>query len=162
MASVLGRAVFPTTSRISTPRRFICMGISRMIEMGLLLSFLDKSDARTSLTVIPSWRSSIRSTSGMSALSSLHASLIIWSASGSCCIVNPAATRSLLMSVWSLSMTATDIAREVEALLARFPNAAVNSDEHRQLRANIYRPLLPLPKEERSRIVDLIMSAVLR
>lgn len=60
------------------------------------------------------------------------------------------------------SLTAMDIAREVEILLARFPNAAVNSDEHRQLRANIYRPLLPLPKEERSRIVDLIMVAVLR
>ena len=60
------------------------------------------------------------------------------------------------------SLTAMDIAREVEILLTRFPNAAVNSDEHRQLRANIYRPLLPLPKEERSRIVDLIMAAVLR
>lgn len=60
------------------------------------------------------------------------------------------------------SLTAMDIAREVEILLTRFPNAAVNSDEHRQLRANIYRPLLPLPKEERSRIVDLIMVAVLR
>lgn len=60
------------------------------------------------------------------------------------------------------TLTAMDIAREVEALLTRFPNAAVNSDEHRQLRANIYRPLLPLPKEERSRIVDLIMAAVLR
>jgi len=60
------------------------------------------------------------------------------------------------------SLTAMDIAREVEVLLARFPNAAVNSDEHRQLRANIYRPLLPLPKDDRSRIVDLIMAAVLR
>lgn len=60
------------------------------------------------------------------------------------------------------SLTAMDIAREAEILLTRFPNAAVNSDEHRQLRANIYRPLLPLPKEERSRIVDLIMAAVLR
>lgn len=60
------------------------------------------------------------------------------------------------------TLTAMDIAREVETLLTRFPNAAVNSDEHRQLRANIYRPLLPLPKEERSRIVDLIMAAVLR
>ena len=55
-----------------------------------------------------------------------------------------------------------DLAREVETQLARFPNAAVNSDEHRQLRANIYRPLLTLPKEERSRIVDLIMASILR
>jgi type I restriction enzyme R subunit len=62
------------------------------------------------------------------------------------------------------NLTAMDLAREVETQLARFPNAAVNSDEHRQLRANIYRPLLllTLPKEERSRIVDLIMVSVLR
>jgi type I restriction enzyme R subunit len=55
-----------------------------------------------------------------------------------------------------------DIAREVESLFSRFPNAAQNSDEHRQLRANLYRPLLALSKEERSRIVDVIIAAVLR
>jgi type I restriction enzyme, R subunit len=62
----------------------------------------------------------------------------------------------------SNNLSPMDLAREVEVQLSRFPNAAVNSDEHRQLRANIYRPLLPLPKEERSRIVDLIMASVLR
>ena len=57
---------------------------------------------------------------------------------------------------------AMDIAREVESLFSRFPNAAQNTDEHRQLRANLYRPLLALSKEERSRIVDVIIAAVLR
>lgn len=57
---------------------------------------------------------------------------------------------------------AMDIAREVESLLTRFPNAAQNTDEQRQLRANLYRPLLTLSKEERSRIVDVIIAAVLR
>jgi type I restriction enzyme R subunit len=57
---------------------------------------------------------------------------------------------------------AMDIAREVESLFSRFPNAAQNTDEHRQLRANLYRPLLALSKEERSRIVDIIIAAVLR
>jgi type I restriction enzyme, R subunit len=52
-----------------------------------------------------------------------------------------------------------EIARETEALMARFPNASVNADEQRRLRAALYRPLLAL-KEERARIVDLIVEKV--
>ncbi|MDD3182742.1 MAG: HsdR family type I site-specific deoxyribonuclease [Alphaproteobacteria bacterium] len=66
------------------------------------------------------------------------------------------------MALKDVGLSAIELAKEVETQLLRFPNAAVNSDEHRQLRANIYRPLLPLPKEERSRIVDLIMESILR
>jgi type I restriction enzyme, R subunit len=52
-----------------------------------------------------------------------------------------------------------EIARETEVLLARFPNASVNADEQRRLRAALYRPLLAL-KDERTRIVDLIVGSV--
>jgi hypothetical protein len=38
-----------------------------------------------------------------------------------------------------------DLAKEAEALLARFPNAVVNADEQRRLRAGLYRPL-PRPE----------------
>lgn len=54
-----------------------------------------------------------------------------------------------------------DLAQEVETLSARFPNAAVNSDEQRRLRASLYRPLLALPRDERSRIVELIVTTFL-
>jgi len=54
-----------------------------------------------------------------------------------------------------------EIGREIEALMERFPNAHVNADEQRRLRASLYRPLLKLPTEERTRIVDLIVGMLL-
>jgi len=54
-----------------------------------------------------------------------------------------------------------DVGREIEALMERFPNAHVNANEQRRLRASLYRPLLKLPTEERTRIVDLIVGMVL-
>lgn len=54
-----------------------------------------------------------------------------------------------------------DLAREADALLARFPNAAVNADEQRRLRAGLYRPLLALQKDERSRVVDVVVATLL-
>ena len=56
---------------------------------------------------------------------------------------------------------ADDVAREAETLLARFPNAAVNVDEQRRLRAGLYRPLLALDKDDRSRIVDVVVATLL-
>jgi type I restriction enzyme R subunit len=53
-----------------------------------------------------------------------------------------------------------NIAKETEKLLVRFPNARVNADEQRQLRAALYRPLLGLGKEERTKIVDLAAEIV--
>jgi len=53
-----------------------------------------------------------------------------------------------------------DLARETEALNARFPNASVNQDEQRRLRASLYRPLLALGNEERARLVDLIIATL--
>lgn len=55
-----------------------------------------------------------------------------------------------------------EIARETEKLLTRFPNAAVNADEQRQFRGNLYTPLLDLPKDERTKAVDLILAAIFR
>ncbi len=54
-----------------------------------------------------------------------------------------------------------DLAKEAETLLNRFPNAQVNDDEQRRLRAALYRPLLGLDKEERSRIVEAILTILL-
>ena len=53
-----------------------------------------------------------------------------------------------------------DVAREAEKLMDRFPNAPVNADEQRQLRAALYRPLLAVEKDARSRIVDLIVEII--
>jgi type I restriction enzyme, R subunit len=53
-----------------------------------------------------------------------------------------------------------ELAREIEKLLARFPNAKVNPDEQRQLRAALYRPLLALGRDERTKIVELIVEIV--
>lgn len=55
-----------------------------------------------------------------------------------------------------------DLGRAVEALLARFPNAAVNADEQRRLRAALYQPLLGLPRDDRSKVVELIVAILLR
>jgi type I restriction enzyme R subunit len=53
-----------------------------------------------------------------------------------------------------------DLAKETEKLTARFPNARVNADEQRQLRAALYRPLLTVGREERTWIVDLVIEIV--
>lgn len=54
-----------------------------------------------------------------------------------------------------------ELARETESLLDRFPNAALNADEKRRLRAALYRPLLQLEKDERGRIVELVLKIIL-
>ena len=54
-----------------------------------------------------------------------------------------------------------DLAREVETLMNRFPNAGANPDEKRRLRAALYRPLLQLGKDERSEIVKRILAILL-
>ena len=54
-----------------------------------------------------------------------------------------------------------DLAREAESLIERFPNAAASVDEERRLRAALYRPLLELPAEERSRTVEQLLTILL-
>ena len=56
---------------------------------------------------------------------------------------------------------AMELAREAETQLARFPNARVNEDEKRRLRAALYRPLLGVDKEERGRVVDVVLAILL-
>jgi type I restriction enzyme R subunit len=56
---------------------------------------------------------------------------------------------------------AMEIAREAEALLGRFPNAAVNPDEQRRFRAALYKPLLALSQDDRARVVDLVVKLLL-
>jgi len=60
----------------------------------------------------------------------------------------------------SASIAPLDLAKETEKLLARFPNARVNADEQRQLRAALYRPLLAVGRVERTKIVDLIVEII--
>jgi type I restriction enzyme R subunit len=50
------------------------------------------------------------------------------------------------------------VAREADKLLARFPNASVNPEERRRMRAALYQPLLKLAPDERSRVVELAMA----
>ena len=54
-------------------------------------------------------------------------------------------------AVQAAGISAQDFAHEAETLLTRFPNANVNADERRRLRAALYRPLLGLNRGARSR-----------
>ena len=54
------------------------------------------------------------------------------------------------------------VAREAEALTARFPNAAVSPEERRRLRAALYKPLLSLHKDERAQVVEHVLALVLQ
>lgn len=58
-------------------------------------------------------------------------------------------------------ISAMNLARQSEPLFSRFPNAAVNEDERRKLRAALYLPLLRLGQEERTRIVDIVLATML-
>lgn len=53
------------------------------------------------------------------------------------------------------------LAKDAEELLGRFPNASVNADEQRRLRASRYKPLLALAQDERARVVDLVVRLLL-
>ena len=65
-------------------------------------------------------------------------------------------------AVKAASVDAMALAKEAEALLSRFPNASVNRDEQRCLRAAIYKPLVrALGQDERARVVDLIIRLLL-
>lgn len=53
------------------------------------------------------------------------------------------------------------LAKDAEELLRRFPNAVVNADEQRRLRASLYKPLLALAQDERARVVDIVVRLLL-
>lgn len=54
------------------------------------------------------------------------------------------------------------LARDAETQLGKFPNAAVNSDEKRRLRASLYHPLLKLSAAARARVVDAMIAVLLK
>jgi type I restriction enzyme R subunit len=60
------------------------------------------------------------------------------------------------------SIDPLSVAKEAGRLIERFANASVNSDEQRQLRAALYRPLLGVPAAERTKIVDRIVEILVR
>lgn len=64
-------------------------------------------------------------------------------------------------AIKSAAIDPMTLAKEVEALLERFPNAPVNADEQRRLRASLYKPLLALAQDERARVVDLVVRYLL-
>jgi len=64
-------------------------------------------------------------------------------------------------AVKAAGLDAMALAKEAEELLGRFPNAAVNADEQRRLRAALYKPMLKLTSEERARAVDLAVKLLL-
>lgn len=63
-------------------------------------------------------------------------------------------------SLKAANVDAKKLAVEAETMLVRFPNARYNSDEHRQLRAALYRPLLALDQGARSRVIDAIIPVL--
>lgn len=66
------------------------------------------------------------------------------------------------VSLKNAGISPEDLGREVQALLDRFPTAAHNDEEWRRLRAGLYIPLLAVPKDERSKIVDGVMDTLFR
>lgn len=52
------------------------------------------------------------------------------------------------------------VAREAQALIERYPNAPVNADERRELRAGLYKPLLALSPDDLKRTVERAVAAL--
>ena len=58
-------------------------------------------------------------------------------------------------------VSAMEFAQEAQTLVSRFPNAAVNVEEQRRLRASLYYPLLKVASDERGRIVEHTLAILL-
>ena len=64
-------------------------------------------------------------------------------------------------SLKSAGISSMSIAEETEALIVQFPNATVNAEEERGLRAALYTPLLQLSAQDRESIVKNIIAILL-
>ena len=64
-------------------------------------------------------------------------------------------------AIQAAGVSAMEFAGEAQALVDRFPNAAVNTDEQRRLRISLYNPLLRVESGERGRIVDQALAILL-
>ncbi len=51
-------------------------------------------------------------------------------------------------------------AREIEIVLGKFPNWRENADEKRQLRLNLYKPLLRLAKDQRAVAIERVINVL--
>ena len=65
------------------------------------------------------------------------------------------------VALQTAGVNAMEFTEEVQALVERFPNAAVNADEQRRLRTSLYNPLLRVEARERGRIVDQTIAILL-
>ena len=61
----------------------------------------------------------------------------------------------------AVGVSPMELAKVAQALVDRFPSAAVNADEQRELRTSLYNPLLEVEIGERIRIVDQAMRILL-
>ena len=61
----------------------------------------------------------------------------------------------------SAGVSAMQFAQEVQELVDRFPNAAVNTDEERRLRTSLYIPLLKVESSKRRGIMDQTLDILL-
>jgi len=64
-------------------------------------------------------------------------------------------------TLYSAGISPMDLARDADQLLSRYPNAALNQEEGRRFRSALYRPLLGIKPEERSRIVEKMIETLL-
>ncbi|MCX7028135.1 MAG: hypothetical protein NT061_11805, partial [Spirochaetes bacterium] len=62
--------------------------------------------------------------------------------------------------LYSAGISPMEFARDAEHLLTRYPNAAENQEEGRRLRSALYRPLLNLGLEDRTRIVEKTIESL--
>ncbi|HEY7830470.1 MAG TPA: HsdR family type I site-specific deoxyribonuclease [Solirubrobacteraceae bacterium] len=65
-------------------------------------------------------------------------------------------------TVTAATIDALATAHEVESVLGKFPNWRENSDEKRQLRRNLYKPLLRIPTLERADVIERVMQILER
>ena len=65
------------------------------------------------------------------------------------------------LALQAAGVSAMQFAEEVQTLVDRFPNAAVNTDEQRRLRTSLYNPLLKVESGERGRIVNQTLAILL-
>ena len=61
-------------------------------------------------------------------------------------------------SLASAGLDSLAVAKEVETVLAKFPNWIENPDEEPRLRLNLYKPVIKLPDAQRKAAVEQIMQ----
>ncbi|MCY4423541.1 MAG: HsdR family type I site-specific deoxyribonuclease [Acidimicrobiaceae bacterium] len=110
-----------------------------------------------------------RTTTGLGAMDTLEAHIAAKEAAVSAAEDSTLPPRAFAV-YWTLKeeaalraagVSAMVFASEAQALVDRFPNAAVNADEQRRLRTSLYNPLLRVEASERSRIVERVLLILL-